>query len=143
MVQVIRPSASGTIFRGLGFSANNRFAFYMGDDERFDYIYKYVSSGDYEEMLASGVSPLSDGTLYVADIDCVRMFDAAGTLRDAYFGAVAAELRKSGRGFVEFTVVVEREFTRLLSLIRHDGVLSKTNTKTYGPFPVDQHADAS
>ncbi|MEM0955566.1 MAG: PhoX family phosphatase [Pseudomonadota bacterium] len=45
---------------------DGRIAFYMGDDERFDYLYKYVSAEPYLEMLANGVSPLDEGTLYVA-----------------------------------------------------------------------------
>ena len=44
----------------------NRVVGYMGDDERFDYIYKFVSSDDYHEMRKQGVSPLDDGKLYVA-----------------------------------------------------------------------------
>jgi secreted PhoX family phosphatase len=39
---------------------------YMGDDQRFDYIYKYVSSDSWRRMRANGVNPLSDGSLYVA-----------------------------------------------------------------------------
>lgn len=39
---------------------------YMGDDQRFDYIYKYVSSGNWEEMIAEGISPLDRGRLHVA-----------------------------------------------------------------------------
>ncbi|MCB0968471.1 MAG: DUF839 domain-containing protein, partial [Ilumatobacter sp.] len=42
---------------------------YMGDDERFDYIYKFVSSGNWKSMRARGKSPLSEGTLYVARFD--------------------------------------------------------------------------
>jgi secreted PhoX family phosphatase len=44
----------------------NRAVVYMGDDERFDYIYKFVSSGDWKKMRSAGKSPLDDGTLYVA-----------------------------------------------------------------------------
>lgn len=44
----------------------NRAVVYMGDDERFDYIYKFVSSGDWKKMIAAGKSPLDEGTLYVA-----------------------------------------------------------------------------
>lgn len=39
---------------------------YMGDDERFDYIYKFVSDGNWQSMRARGVSPLDEGRLYVA-----------------------------------------------------------------------------
>jgi len=44
----------------------NRVVVYMGDDERFDYIYKFVSARDYKKMLAAGKSPLDEGTLYAA-----------------------------------------------------------------------------
>jgi secreted PhoX family phosphatase len=52
---------------------NNRVVVYMGDDERFDYIYKFVSSGDWRRMRANGKSPLDEGTLYAAK------FNADGT----------------------------------------------------------------
>lgn len=39
---------------------------YMGDDERFDYIYKFVSDKNHRSMLARGKSPLDEGRLYVA-----------------------------------------------------------------------------
>jgi len=39
---------------------------YMGDDQRFDYIYKFVSADDWQEMRKRGVSPLDEGRLYVA-----------------------------------------------------------------------------
>jgi len=38
----------------------------MGDDQRFDYIYKFVSEANYRSMIAQGKSPLDHGTLYVA-----------------------------------------------------------------------------
>lgn len=45
---------------------NKRAVVYMGDDERFDYIYKFVSAGDWRSMRARGLSPLDQGKLYVA-----------------------------------------------------------------------------
>ena len=42
---------------------------YMGDDERFDYVYKFVSARPWAEELAAGRSPLDDGTLFVARFD--------------------------------------------------------------------------
>lgn len=39
---------------------------YMGDDQRFDYIYKFVSAGNWKSMRARGISPLDKGKLYVA-----------------------------------------------------------------------------
>lgn len=47
-------------------AADGRIAFYMGDDQRFDYIYKYLSARPWAQMIAEGVSPLDEGTLYVA-----------------------------------------------------------------------------
>ncbi len=39
---------------------------YMGDDQRFDYIYKFVSADSWWQMKQEGRSPLSEGALYVA-----------------------------------------------------------------------------
>ncbi|MEL7157749.1 MAG: PhoX family phosphatase [Actinomycetota bacterium] len=39
---------------------------YMGDDQRFDYIYKFVSDSNYRRMLRRGQSPLDHGKLYCA-----------------------------------------------------------------------------
>ncbi len=39
---------------------------YTGDDERFDYIYKFVSDSNWRSMIARGISPLDQGKLYVA-----------------------------------------------------------------------------
>lgn len=46
---------------------------YMGDDQRFDYIYKFVSDDNWKSMRAQGKSPLDHGKLYVAK------FNADGT----------------------------------------------------------------
>jgi len=43
-----------------------RVVVYQGDDERWDYIYKFVSEDDWRDMRAAGRSPLDHGTLYVA-----------------------------------------------------------------------------
>lgn len=52
---------------------DGRAVVYMGDDARFDYLYKFVSEGDWRDMLRAGRHPLDHGTLYVA------RFDADGT----------------------------------------------------------------
>ncbi len=48
---------------------HNRIVAYMGDDQRFDYIYKFVSARNYHRMLSQGKSPLDEGRLYVARFD--------------------------------------------------------------------------
>ena len=39
---------------------------YMGDDERNEYIYRYVSNQPWRKAVRRGISPLDDGILYVA-----------------------------------------------------------------------------
>lgn len=39
---------------------------YMGDDERNEYIYRYVSNLPWRQAQAQGINPLDDGILYVA-----------------------------------------------------------------------------
>ncbi|MES2626626.1 MAG: PhoX family phosphatase [Pseudomonadota bacterium] len=50
------------ITEGLG----GRIVGYMGDDERNDYIYKFVSEANWKSMRAKGKHPLDHGKLYVA-----------------------------------------------------------------------------
>ncbi|MCY3884291.1 MAG: PhoX family phosphatase [Gammaproteobacteria bacterium] len=45
---------------------DDRIVVYMGDDMGGEHVYKFVSSGDYNKMVRDGVSPLSEGRLYVA-----------------------------------------------------------------------------
>lgn len=50
-------------------SRNGRIAAYMGDDQRFDYCYKYVSDKPWKQAIDQGESPLDEGALYVARFD--------------------------------------------------------------------------
>ncbi len=48
---------------------DGRIVVYMGDDQQFEFIYKFVSSGNWRDMRAAGISPLDEGTLYAARFD--------------------------------------------------------------------------
>jgi secreted PhoX family phosphatase len=54
-------------------SRGGRAVVYMGDDERFEYLYKFVGSRPWRWMMALGQSPLDHGTL------CVARFNEDGT----------------------------------------------------------------
>lgn len=45
---------------------NGKIVVYMGDDERNEYIYRYVSNLPWKQARAQGINPLDDGILYVA-----------------------------------------------------------------------------
>lgn len=55
-------------------ASDGRLVIYMGDDNRFDYQYKYVSDGVVSDDRAANAKLMVDGTLYVA------RFDADGTV---------------------------------------------------------------
>jgi uncharacterized protein len=45
---------------------DGRVVVYMGDDEQFEYIYRYVSNRPWRRSIRGGINPLDDGILYVA-----------------------------------------------------------------------------
>jgi len=58
--RIKHEGAEVTIGRG------GRAVIYMGDDQANDYIYKFVSAGNWKSMIARKMSPLDHGKLYVA-----------------------------------------------------------------------------
>ncbi|MEO6714890.1 MAG: PhoX family phosphatase, partial [Mycobacteriales bacterium] len=46
-------------------SKGGRVVVYMGDDQVNEYVYKFVSAGNWKSLNARGMSPLDEGTLYV------------------------------------------------------------------------------
>lgn len=49
-----------------GTARNGAVVCYMGDDQRFDYLYKFVSAMPWKSEIAAGRNPLTEGTLSVA-----------------------------------------------------------------------------
>lgn len=50
-------------------SRGGRIVVYMGDDQVNEYLYKFVGSANATSVRARGLSPLDEGTLYVAKLD--------------------------------------------------------------------------
>jgi secreted PhoX family phosphatase len=104
---------------------DGRVAVYSGDDERFDYIYKYVSNGKYKKGQSAlarrhNSALLDDGTLYVAKFtgdSPASEIDGSGKLpADGEFDGTGEWIPLAGgnKSFVDgFTAEEVYVFTRL------------------------------
>ncbi|MEM7217204.1 MAG: PhoX family phosphatase [Pseudomonadota bacterium] len=53
----------------VGEDSAGRAVVYMGDDQQFEFVYRFVSREPWREMRKRGLSPLDEGTLYVAQFE--------------------------------------------------------------------------
>jgi hypothetical protein len=85
-------------------TTDGRVVVYIGDDESFDYVYKFVSAEDWQQMRRNGESPLDRGTLYVARFDDdntgewlpLTLDNAALAAEFADLGALLVNTRRAG-----------------------------------------------
>ena len=81
---------------------DGRYVVYSGDDERFDYVYKFVTSGTVDPAnRAANCDLLDSGTLYVA------RYDTDGTLDLAAAGARPGAAHRRERLRIQADVVIE------------------------------------
>ncbi|WP_153503758.1 PhoX family protein [Cumulibacter manganitolerans] len=123
---------------------NGRVAVYMGDDERFDYFYKFVSNGTVDTSgtaaaRANNAGLLDDGTLYVARFSGsspAAEIDGTGTLpTDGHFDGSGTWI-KLASGSTSFVPGMSAEEVYLFTRQAGDAVGA---TKMDRPEDVEPH----
>jgi secreted PhoX family phosphatase len=101
---------------------------YMGDDERFDYIYKFVSAGNWRSMRARGISPLDQGKLYVAKFND----DGTGEWLELTIDNPALAARFADQGEVLTYARIAADIVGATPMDRPEWIAAAPNGEVYG-----------
>ena len=123
---------------------------YMGDDQRFDYLYKFVGDGNWRNLIRRGINPLSQGTLFVAKFfesgrgEWMPLdYNRQGVLRQAF--ANQAEVLINTRKAADLLGATPMDRPEWITTIGTDVYCNLTNnsrrTEADGPNPLAPNPD--